>query len=63
MDDEADHFLNEAAKISESAKLSNLPHSLFTYAKFLFKQEKTSEAIKMSKKGLFAASDKLFLSL
>ncbi|MFT4399437.1 aspartate phosphatase [Bacillus sp. SW14] len=66
INDKADYFLNEAVKISESAKLSNLPHSLFTYAKFLFKQEKTGEAIKMSKKGLSAAlyqGDKLFESL
>ncbi|RPK02443.1 hypothetical protein EH11_01773 [Bacillus subtilis] len=66
INDKADHYLNEAAKVSESAKLSNLPHSLFTYAKFLFKQGKTSEAIKMSKKGLSAAisqGDKLFVSL
>lgn len=40
INDKADHFLNEAAKVSESAKLSNLPHSLFTYAKFLLSKGK-----------------------
>ncbi|KDN89921.1 aspartate phosphatase [Bacillus amyloliquefaciens] len=62
----AEIYLKKAAEISEKYKLGNLPHSLFTYAKLLFKQGKTSEAIQISKKGLSSAiyqGDKLFESL
>ncbi|MEE2577573.1 tetratricopeptide repeat protein, partial [Pseudomonas aeruginosa] len=41
----AEIYLKKAAEISEKYKLGNLPHSLFTYAKLLFKQGKTTEAI------------------
>ncbi|MFG3446269.1 tetratricopeptide repeat protein [Bacillus velezensis] len=64
--EKAEIFLRQAVEITEKAKLSNLPHSLFSYAKFLFKQGKMAEGIQASKKGLSAAvyqGDKLFESL
>ncbi len=64
--EKAEIFLRQAVEITEKAKLSNLPHSLFSYAKFLFKQGKMAEGIQASKKGLSAAvyqGDKLFENL
>ncbi|HDR6219376.1 MULTISPECIES: Rap family tetratricopeptide repeat protein [Bacillus amyloliquefaciens group] len=64
--EKAEIFLRQAVEITEKAKLSNLPHSLFSYAKFLFKQGKLAEGIQASKKGLSAAvyqGDKLFENL
>ncbi|MCY8513573.1 Rap family tetratricopeptide repeat protein [Bacillus atrophaeus] len=63
---QAEIFLKQAVEITEKEKLSNLPHSLFTYAKVLFKQGKMGEGIQASKKGLSAAvyqGDKLFETL
>ncbi|MGG3326391.1 tetratricopeptide repeat protein, partial [Bacillus velezensis] len=63
---QAENFLKQAVEITEKAKLSNLPHSLFSYAKVLFKQGKMAEGMQASKKGLSAAvsqGDKLFESL
>ncbi|MED5095666.1 tetratricopeptide repeat protein [Bacillus siamensis] len=64
--EKAEILLRQAVELSEKAKLSNLPHSLFSYAKFLFKQGKMAEGIQASKKGLSAAvyqGDKLFENL
>ncbi|ADM37262.1 response regulator aspartate phosphatase [Bacillus spizizenii ATCC 6633 = JCM 2499] len=63
---QAEVFMKQAVEITEKEKLTNLPHSLFSYAKILFKQGKMNEAIQVSKKGLSAAiyqGDELFTKL
>ncbi|MGG1247698.1 hypothetical protein ABE206_12765 [Bacillus spizizenii] len=42
-------FMKQAVERTEKEKLTNLPHSLFSYAKILFKQGKMNEAIQVSK--------------
>ncbi|CAN2255111.1 hypothetical protein STFR1_70155 [Bacillus vallismortis] len=64
--EQAEVFMKQAVEITEKEKLTNLPHSLFSYAKILFKQGKMNEAVQISKKGLSAAlyqGDELFAKL
>lgn len=64
--EQAEVYIKQAVEITEKEKLTNLPHSLFSYAKILFKQGKMNEAIQVSKKGLSAAlyqGDELFAKL
>ncbi|MCY9419395.1 tetratricopeptide repeat protein, partial [Bacillus inaquosorum] len=42
--EQAEVFMKQAVEITEKEKLTNLPHSLFSYAKILFKQGKMNEA-------------------
>ncbi|MBU5262307.1 response regulator aspartate phosphatase [Bacillus atrophaeus] len=64
--EKAEKYIEKSVRISDQAKLNNLPHSMFTLAKYLFKQGKSKCAAEVSNKGLAIAlqqGDGLFVSL